>query len=144
MAATNIATNIALRLARSQMLRKVEHRAQLLARGDVELLVGVMQVRLDRPHGHEQRLRDLERGDYPFAWSGDGRSLYAFRHGEVPCTVYRLELATRRKEVWKVLAPADLTGVPNIGRVQITPDARAYAYGHVRQLSELFLVQGLK
>jgi Tol biopolymer transport system component len=94
--------------------------------------------------GEPQPIRELDKGDYPFAWSKDGRSLYAFRHGEVPCTVYRLELATRRKDVWRVLAPADLTGVPNIGRVQITPDARAYAYGHVRQLSELFLVEGLK
>jgi len=94
--------------------------------------------------GEPQALPELDKREYAFAWSEDSRTLYAFRHGEVPCTVYRLELATRRKEVWKVLAPADLTGVPNIGRVQITPDARSYAYGHVRQLSELFLVDGLK
>jgi eukaryotic-like serine/threonine-protein kinase len=94
--------------------------------------------------GEQQPLPELDKGDYPFAWSEDGRTLYAFRHGEAPCTVYRLDLATRRKEVWKVLGPADLTGVPYSGRVQITPDARSYAYGHVRQLSELFLVEGLK
>lgn len=91
-----------------------------------------------------QPIPELDRGDHPFAWSADGRILYAFRHGEVPCTVYRLELATRRKEVWKVLAPSDLTGVQHIGRVQMTPDASSYAYGHVRQLSELYLVEGLK
>jgi Tol biopolymer transport system component len=94
--------------------------------------------------GEPQPLPELDQGDYPFAWSEDGRSLYAFRHGEVPSTVYRLELATHLKQVWKVLAPADQTGVPSIGRVQITPDATSYAYGHVRQLSELFLVEGLK
>jgi len=94
--------------------------------------------------GEAQPIRELDKGDYPFAWSGDGRTLYAFRHGEVPCTVYRLELSTRRKQIWKVLGPSDLTGVPAIGRVQITPDATSYAYGHVRQLSELFLVEGLK
>jgi hypothetical protein len=87
---------------------------------------------------------ELDRGDHPFAWSEDGRILYAFRHGEVPCTVYRLDLATRRKDVWKVLAPSDLTGVQHIGRVQITPDAKSYAYGHIRQLSELYLMQGVK
>src|SRR5438128_925577 len=94
--------------------------------------------------GEPQPVPELDQGDYPFAWSVDGRTLYAFRHGEVPSTVYRLELATRLKQAWKVLAPADPTGVPSIGRVQITPDARSYAYGHVRQLSELFLVEGLK
>jgi eukaryotic-like serine/threonine-protein kinase len=87
---------------------------------------------------------ELDEGDHPFAWSEDGRSLYAFRHGEVPCIVYRIDLATRRKEVWKVLAPSDLTGVQHIGRVQITPDAKSYAYGHIRQLSELYLVDGVK
>jgi len=94
--------------------------------------------------GEPQPLPELDKGDFPFAWSENGRTLYAFRHGEAPCTVYRLDLGTRRKEVWKVLGPADLTGVPFSGRVQITPDARSYAYGHVRQLSELFLVEGLK
>jgi Tol biopolymer transport system component len=94
--------------------------------------------------GEPKPIRELDRGDYPFAWSEDGRTVYAFRHGEVPCTVYRLELATRRKEVWKVLGPADPTGVPSIGRVQIATAAGSYAYGHVRQLSELFLVEGLK
>src|SRR3954454_13209691 len=59
MATTNIATNIPLRVAKSRTLRNAECRGQLLARGDVELLVGVMEVGLDRPHGHEQRLRDL-------------------------------------------------------------------------------------
>jgi Tol biopolymer transport system component len=94
--------------------------------------------------GEPQPLPELDKGDYPFAWSKDGRTLYAFRHGEAPCTVYRLDLVTRRKEIWKVLGPSDLTGVPYSGRVQITPDAKSYAYGHVRQLSELFLVEGLK
>jgi len=94
--------------------------------------------------GEPEPLPELDKGDFPFAWSENGRTLYAFRHGEAPCTVYRLDLGTRRKEVWKVLGPADLTGVPFSGRVQITPDARSYAYGHVRQLSELFLVEGLK
>jgi hypothetical protein len=95
-------------------------------------------------HGIEpQPIPELDRGDHPFAWSEDGGSVYAFRHGEVPCTVYQLHLATRRKDVWKVLGPTDVTGVQHIGRVQMTPDARSYAYGHVRQLSELFLVEGL-
>jgi len=94
--------------------------------------------------GEPQPLPELDEGDYPFAWSADGRTLYAFRHGESPCTVYRLELGTRRKDVWKVLGPADPTGVPHSGRVQITPDASSYAYGHIRHLSELFLVDGLK
>ena len=87
---------------------------------------------------------DMLRGDFTFAWREDGHVLYAFRHGEVPCTVYRLDLATRRKEVWKVLSPPDLTGVPHIGRVRITPDAGSYAYGHIRHLSDMYLAQGVR
>jgi len=94
--------------------------------------------------GEPRPLPELHRGEFPFAWSEDGRVLYTFRHGEVPCAVYRLDVVTRRKELWKMLRPADLTGVPHIGRVQITPDAKSYAYGQIRQLSELYLVEGVK
>jgi hypothetical protein len=43
-----------------------------------------------------------------------------------------------------MLSPADPTGVPHIGRVRITPDARSYVYGQIRHLSEMYLVQGVR
>jgi len=118
----------------------VSHDGSLVAATDAKGRSALYPVQAGAP----QPLPELQRGDFPFAWSEDGHVLYAFRHGEVPCTVYRLDLATRRKEVWKVLSPPDLTGVPHIGRVRITPDAGSYAYGHIRHLSEMYLAQGVR
>jgi Tol biopolymer transport system component len=83
-------------------------------------------------------------GDRPAQWSADGRSLYVFRRDELPCRVYRLGLDRGERELWKELIPADPAGVVAIHEVLITPDASAYAYGYVRWLSDLYLVEGLQ
>jgi hypothetical protein len=61
----------------------------------------------------------------------------------VPARVYRLSLSTGRREPWREIGPADLTGVPGVG-VFLTPDGKSYAYWSSRFLETLFLVDGLK
>ena len=95
--------------------------------------------------GSEPRgVNGLEAGDLPINWSQDGRSLYLYRTGEVPAKVYKLELATGKKAVWKQIVPIDPTGVSTIGPVLMTPDGKTYAYGFHRTLGDLYLVEGLK
>jgi len=85
----------------------------------------------------------LGSGDMPIRWSADGRALLFMRWGRLTAEVYRLELATgRRTRLWE-LGARDPAGVlPPI--VRVTPDGRSYAYGFVRILSDLYLVEGLK
>jgi serine/threonine protein kinase len=40
--------------------------------------------------------------------------------------------------------PSDPAGLINIGPIQVTPDGRHYAYGFVRVLADLYVVDGLK
>lgn len=82
--------------------------------------------------------------DVPTRWSADGRSLFIFRRGEVPAKVYRLEVATGRRELWKELHPADSAGVVEVSGVCPTPDGTSYAYSYARILSDLFVVEGVK
>ncbi len=82
--------------------------------------------------------------DIPIQWSPDGRLLYFFRRGEVPAKVYRLEIASGKKELWKELVPADSAGVIDVPTVWPSPDGGSYAYSYARILSELFLVEGVK
>jgi hypothetical protein len=58
--------------------------------------------------------------------------------------VYRLDVATGAKELWKELLPADAAGVTQVGTVVPTPDGRAYVYSYIRLLSEMYVVEGLK
>jgi serine/threonine protein kinase/Tol biopolymer transport system component len=94
--------------------------------------------------GDPRLVNGMEPGDIPVNWSTDGHSIYLYRTGEVPAKVYRVELATGKKTVWKQIAPLDPTGVSTIGPIQMTPDGKTYVYGFHRTLGDLYLVEGLK
>ena len=64
--------------------------------------------------------------------------------GEIPAKVYRLDLATGRKQFWKQLVPPDISGVTEITAIMITPDGRSYVYEYARTLSDLYLVKDVK
>jgi Tol biopolymer transport system component len=83
-------------------------------------------------------------GDRPVAWTSDGTALWIFRRGELPAHVYRVEIATGRRELWKTIAPDDPAGVYSILDFDITPDGRSYFYSYWRVLSELYVVRGLR
>src|SRR5579864_6316700 len=94
--------------------------------------------------GDPRIVKGMEAGDLPINWSEDARSIFLYRTGEVPAKVYRLELATGKKTVWKEIAPLDPTGVSTIGPILMTPDGKTYVYGFHRTLGDLYLVEGLK
>jgi Tol biopolymer transport system component len=80
----------------------------------------------------------------PIAWSDDGKSLWLFRRGQVPTDVYRLEIATGRRQLWKTLLPPDAAGVYSIIEFRVTPTGHSYFYSYTRLLSQLFLATGVK
>jgi serine/threonine protein kinase/Tol biopolymer transport system component len=82
--------------------------------------------------------------EFPVRFGSDGKSLYAWKRGELPVKVVRIDLETGRREVWKELMPLDPAGVERISNVVVAPEAHAYAYAFARVLSDLFVVEGLK
>ncbi|HZR55992.1 MAG TPA: protein kinase [Terriglobales bacterium] len=76
-------------------------------------------------------------------WSADSKALYIYRPGEVPLKVYRLEIATGKKDFVRELVPADRAGVVSIGPVLSTRDASAFAFSYYQTLSVLYVVSGL-
>ena len=85
-----------------------------------------------------------ERGERPVAWSADGRWIWLFRRGEAPAQVFKLEIATGRRQLWKTLTPSDAAGVYSITDLRITPSGDAYFYSYTQLLSQLYLVEGLE
>ncbi len=77
-------------------------------------------------------------------WSPDGKSLYIYRRGELPMRVFRVEVPSGKRELWREFAPPDPAGVVEIQGIEMTPDASAYAYTYVRILSDLYVAEGLK
>ncbi|HEY7575606.1 MAG TPA: protein kinase, partial [Thermoanaerobaculia bacterium] len=96
--------------------------------------------------GGEPRLvAGLEPDDVPIQWSADGGHIFAAHYGLAPLPVYRVDLKTGKRELWKELMPADRTGFVRIASVIVTRDGSSYVYDYNRlSASDLFLVQGLK
>jgi hypothetical protein len=83
-------------------------------------------------------------GELRITFSTDGASLYLYQPGELPAKVFRLDLHTGQRTLWRQLMPADPAGVETIGPILLTPDAKMCVYGYQRTLSDLYLVEGLK
>ena len=57
--------------------------------------------------------------------------------------LFRLDVATGRREVWKEVGPADPIGSPLTIRVQVTSDGSRYAYLYFLPTAELVLIDGV-
>jgi Tol biopolymer transport system component len=93
--------------------------------------------------GRPQEVPGSISGDRPVTWSSDGRSLWVFRRGEVPASVYRVDVATGERTLWRTLAPPDAAGVYSVDRFEVTPTGDAYFYSYRQGLSELYEARGL-
>jgi len=94
--------------------------------------------------GEARVISGLNPGEQPITFNTDGRSLYIYQPGELPAQVYRLDLQSGQRTLWKQLMPTDPAGVENIGPILMTPDAKECVYGYHRMLADLYLVEGLK
>jgi Tol biopolymer transport system component len=95
-------------------------------------------------HGEPRVIQGLQTGDLASSWSQDDKALFVYQSGEVPAKVYRLELATGKRTLWKQLVPGDPAGVATIGPILVTPDGKTFVYGFHRTLADLYLVEGLQ
>jgi Tol biopolymer transport system component len=77
-------------------------------------------------------------------WSADGHSAYVYRDEKTSAPVYRLDLATGKREQVATLAPGDPAGVTAVLNVRMTADGKTYGYSFSRELSDLFLVEGVR
>jgi hypothetical protein len=80
-----------------------------------------------------------------FPLSGQpGRYVIGAEQPGVPLRLYRYDTMTGERKLWRELVPADRAGVYVANIFDITPDARWYAYSYVRDLSDVYLVEGLR
>jgi Tol biopolymer transport system component len=96
--------------------------------------------------GESRPITGLEKGDQPIRFAADGRRLFVRQSSKLTARapIALLDLATGRRQVWRVLGPSDPAGVTTIYYVNLTPDGRSYVYSYFRVLSDLFLVTGLR
>ena len=96
--------------------------------------------------GRARAIDGVEPGDFLVQWSGDGKSLFVRGPEEQPLVLYRVDLATGKRERWRELAPTDPAGFVEFGAgpkgVRVTPDGRYYAYTFWSSSGTLLLADG--
>ncbi len=86
----------------------------------------------------------LRAGDAPLQWSEDARTIYVRAGRGLPVRIYRVNLASGRRELWKELVPAESEGVEGISSIAITRDGRTLVYDYRRSLFDLYVIDGLR
>ena len=108
---------------------------QFIAATDTESRVWI------EPLGGAQaaEVKGIDRGEFPVSWSSDGKSLFIARTEHLPVKIYRLEIASGKRELVQELSPRDPAGVfPDICMVYATPDGKAFVYSYFRLQSDLY------
>jgi len=85
-------------------------------------------------------------GDRPLRLTADGRFLFLRSDAvrEFPARVFRLDVATGRREVWKELMPGDPAGITTLAPAAISEDGKTILFNYGRSLADLYLAEGLK
>jgi len=92
---------------------------------------------VDLTNGQTRELQ-LADGDQPVTWEQDGRHVFIAQERDAGATIYRFDLSTSKREIWKEIRPADPAGLLSVGRFFVTPSGNAYAYVATRYLSALY------
>jgi hypothetical protein len=80
----------------------------------------------------------------PTIWSADSQSLFVRRRNELPAKIFRVDVTSGRRELWREISLSDPAGVYAVDPILITPDEKSYVYTYQRTLSEFYVVDGLK
>jgi len=94
--------------------------------------------------GEPRAVQGWSPDDIWITWSADGRSAFVYRDDKTSAVVYRLDVGTGKREKVTTLTPGDSAGVTSVYNVRMTADGKAYGYSFARELSDLFLVGGVK
>jgi Tol biopolymer transport system component/predicted Ser/Thr protein kinase len=95
--------------------------------------------------GRPRPIPGLLIGERAIQWSAQGDSLFVGNTDEIPVKVFRLDLSTGKRELWREIRPPETAGLDTDSfNVHMSTDGRAYAYTAWYIPSDLYLVTGLR
>ena len=84
--------------------------------------------------------------DRPLGFTSDGKFLFLRSNAkkDFPALVFRLDVSTGRREVWKELLPGDPAGITVLVANAISQDGQTVLFLYGRSLADLYLAEGLR
>jgi Tol biopolymer transport system component len=93
--------------------------------------------------GEPTELPTIVRGEYPVSWTPDGRALFVAGTTNVPHRVFRIDLSTGQRSLWKEVRPSQVAGI-RMSQVSVTPDGRSILHMYSRLLANLYVADGIR
>ena len=96
--------------------------------------------------GPTRPIPGIDPDDRILRWTADGKSLFVHHRPGPSLTsrVYRIDISTGRRELWKEFTPRDTTGIQSIGADAATADGKILIHTYSHTLSDLYIAEGLK
>ena len=92
--------------------------------------------------GEARRAPGAVPGDIPALWRG--KELTVFRREKKKSEVYRIDLESGTRRLWRTLTAPDPAGVQDVFPVRFSDSGEQYVYGYRVMLSSLFTVAGAR
>jgi eukaryotic-like serine/threonine-protein kinase len=92
--------------------------------------------------GEPQTVKGLKEGELLIQWDTTGTKLYVWDR-TFPAHVFLVDLRSGERREWTTLVPPDSAGVL-YGNIDMTPDGKTSVYRYRRNVTTLFLAEGLK
>jgi len=90
-----------------------------------------------------RQIKGWQEKDRPIQITADGTAIYVANYNGMSAVIYRIRVDNGERQLVKTLEMHDPAGGFGITRVVTTADGQYFAYNTLRQLSELYLLQGL-
>jgi eukaryotic-like serine/threonine-protein kinase len=100
---------------------------------------GNIKMELLDLHSGETRPAALEPEDEPIDWAQDSRHVFVARETAEGATLFKVDVFSGQREVWKQVRPADPAGMLRLSLFSVNPSGNAYAYSTTRVLSALYI-----
>jgi hypothetical protein len=82
--------------------------------------------------------------DSPIGWSENGRSVFVIREEGMTAKAFVVDTSKGERRAIREFRPVDPAGVLGPGHVLVTPDARFWVFDYMRDLSDFYLIDGLR
>ena len=97
----------------------------------------------DADGGNQREVHGIAAEESPIAWLNDAAVL-VWEHGDLPARVYRVDIGSGKRQLWRTFTPSRPAGVLTVRRIFVTRDGKHYLYETRRMMTDLFVLQGLK
>ena len=71
-------------------------------------------------------------------WDQDDAHAFVVQKSDLEATIFRVDLVSGKRQVWKQIRPADPAGILSITSFFVTPSGNAYSYSHERLIHSMY------